>query len=189
MTSILQKIIRRALQPLRLFALGLANFVPRLPALNRLRIVLLRASGIHIAQSAVVWGPITAVPVAGLGNIEIGPRSFLNTETRFGCPEARIRIGSDVQVGPRVCFETINHGRARPDGPRGATAGEINIEDKVWIGCGVIVLPGVTIGAGASVAAGSVVARDVAPGVTVGGVPARIIVASSARSARTSLAV
>lgn len=176
MIRILRKIIQLLLQPLRLSALGLANFVPRLPAPNRLRIALLRASGMRIAASAVVWGPVTAVPISGLTNIQIGPRSFVNTEPRFGCPEAQIRIGADVQVGPRVCFETVNHGPARPDGPRGATSDEIDIGDKVWIGCGAIILPGVTVGEGATVA---VVTRDVAPGTTVGGVPARIIPSSN----------
>jgi len=172
MINLMRKVLQRLLSPLRLLALGLANLVPRLPALNKLRVALLRASGMRIARSAVVWGPITAVPISGLSNIKIGPRSFLNTETRFGCPGARIRIGADVQVGPRVCFETINHGPAMSDGPRGATSDEINVKDRVWIGCGAIILPGVTIGAGATVAAGAVVTRDVAPGATVGGVPA-----------------
>lgn len=179
MTSVLRKPIRRLLQPLRLLALGLANLVPRLPSLNRLRIALLRASGMRIARSAVVWGPVTAVPISGLSNLSIGPRSFVNTEPRFGCPQAQIRIGADVQVGPRVCFETVNHGPARADGQRGAMNGAITVGDKVWIGCGAIILPGVTIGTGATVAAGAVVTKDVPPYETVGGVPARPIKAAS----------
>lgn len=175
MINILRKLMRRASPLMRLIALGLANSVPRLPALNGLRVALLRRSGMRIGKDVILWGPITAAPITALRNIEIGPRTFLNTEPRFGCPEASIRIGADVQIGPRVCFETINHGPARPDGPRGSTSSPIVIEDKVWIGCGAIILPGVTVGVGANVAAGAVVTKDVPPGVTVGGVPARII--------------
>ncbi|SFK33346.1 transferase hexapeptide (six repeat-containing protein) [Methylorubrum salsuginis] len=51
----------------------------------------------------------------------------------------------------------------------------MTIEDNVWIGAGCIILPGVTIGRNSIVAAGAVVAKDVAEGVLVGGVPARTI--------------
>ncbi|GGC11224.1 hypothetical protein GCM10011494_32460 [Novosphingobium endophyticum] len=49
------------------------------------------------------------------------------------------------------------------------------VEDHAWIGSGAIILPGVTIGRGAVVAAGAVVHRDVAPLTVVGGVPARFL--------------
>lgn len=162
-------------------ALGAANRVPRLPSLNKFRTSLLRMAGMNVAHNAVLWGPITAVPIGRLSNISIGPRSFINTEPYFGCPDAKIIIGSDVQVGPRVCFITINHGPARPNGQRGAVPAPITIGKKVWIGCGAIILPGVTLGEGATVAAGAVVTRDVGPGATVAGVPARPIVAPSQR--------
>ncbi|AGB39171.1 acyltransferase [Natronococcus occultus] len=51
--------------------------------------------------------------------------------------------------------------------------GEVVVGERAMIGAGAIVLPGVEIGAGASVAANSLVTRDVAPGETVAGVPAR----------------
>ena len=54
-------------------------------------------------------------------------------------------------------------------------AHEINIKDRVWIGAGAIIMPGVTIGEGAMVAAGSVVTRDVPPRMVVAGIPARIL--------------
>ncbi len=53
--------------------------------------------------------------------------------------------------------------------------GPVIIEDYVWISCRVVILPGVTIGEGAVVAAGAVVTKDVAPYTIVGGVPAKEI--------------
>jgi acetyltransferase-like isoleucine patch superfamily enzyme len=53
--------------------------------------------------------------------------------------------------------------------------GPVVIEDYAWVSCRVVILPGVTIGRGAVVAAGSVVTKDVAPYTIVGGVPAKKI--------------
>jgi maltose O-acetyltransferase len=115
-------------------------------------------------------------PIGACKRIEIGAKSFLNVETRFGCPESKITIGKGVMIGPRVCFETVNHGlRYEPGKGRGAWSKPIVVEDEAWIGAGVIVLQGVTIGRGAVVAAGSVVTRDVPPEVVVAGSPARVI--------------
>ncbi|WP_306253737.1 hypothetical protein [Parvularcula sp. IMCC14364] len=175
----LRKASRGLVKVMRMAALILANMVPRLPYLDGLRVALLRAAGMKIAPRAILWGPVTAVPIGRLGNISIGPRTFLNTEPYFGCPDAKISIGADVQVGPRVSFITINHGPARANGQRGALPAPITVCDKVWIGCGAIILPGVTIGEGATVAAGAVVTRDVAAGISVAGVPARPINAPS----------
>ena len=69
---------------------------------------------------------------------------------------------------------TADHPR---DAARRATGEEsgrpIRMGDDVWIGAGVLVLPGVTVGDGAILGAGAVVTRDVAPGATVVGNPAR----------------
>ncbi|MNV87161.1 Galactoside O-acetyltransferase [compost metagenome] len=52
---------------------------------------------------------------------------------------------------------------------------QVEIDDDVWIGCGVRVMPGIVIGKRAVVAAGSVVTRDVPPDTVVAGVPAKVI--------------
>jgi len=59
------------------------------------------------------------------------------------------------------------------------TVAPIELGNHCFIGAGAIILPGVSIGEGAIVAAGAVVSRDVAPGTTVGGVPARLLKESS----------
>ena len=64
-----------------------------------------------------------------------------------------------------------------------ATPSPVVIEDLVWIGAGATILRGVHVGRGASIAAGSVVTKDVAAGAVVGGVPARVLRAADAANA------
>lgn len=85
-----------------------------------------------------------------------------------------ITIGNDVFIGPKVNLITINHD-PDPDN-RSATYGRpIVIEDKVWIGINSTILPGVKIGYGAIIGAGSVVTKDVESMTIVAGNPARVI--------------
>lgn len=85
-----------------------------------------------------------------------------------------ITIGDEVFIGPKVNLITINHA-PNPDN-RSATYGRpIVIEDKAWIGINSTILPGVRIGYGAIVGAGSVVTKDVPPMTVVAGNPAKFI--------------
>ncbi len=105
--------------------------------------------------------------------VTIGKRCFIQQCcTIFG--RGGITIGDDVFIGPKVNLITINHD-PDPDN-RSATYGRrIVIEDKVWIGINSTILPGVHIGYGAIVGAGSVVTKDVEPMTVVAGNPARFI--------------
>ena len=90
-----------------------------------------------------------------------------------------VSIGDGVFVGHGVLFVNDKFPKAtRGDGePAGAGDWEllpVRVDDGVTIGSGAIVLGGVTIGADAMVGAGAVVTRDVQPGGTVAGVPARV---------------
>lgn len=92
-------------------------------------------------------------------------------------PGARITIGENVIMGPRVFITSTNHGMS-PDMPMRQqlqTREEVVIGNDVWIGTGAVILPGVTIGDGAIIAAGAVVTKSVAPYAVVGGVPARVL--------------
>jgi maltose O-acetyltransferase len=107
--------------------------------------------------------------------IHIGARTFVN----FGLVAldvASIRIGDDVQLGPGVQLLTATH-PLEPESRRAKweAAEPIAIGDNVWLGGGVIVCPGVTIGADAVVGAGSVVLEDIPTGVLAVGAPARIV--------------
>ena len=87
----------------------------------------------------------------------------------------KIRIGNDVLFGPYVVVRAAGHRFDRTDVPirdQGHSAGSIVIEDDVWLGAHVVVLPGVRIGKGAVIAAGSVVTRDVPAWSVAAGVPA-----------------
>ena len=105
--------------------------------------------------------------------VSIGERCFIQQCcTFFG--RGGIDIGNDVFIGPKVNLITINHDLDPAN--RSATCGRrIVIEDKVWIGINSTILPGVRIGYGAVVGAGSVVTKDVEPMTVVAGNPARVI--------------
>lgn len=156
--------------------LPIANHLPRLMAMDLIRYIFYKLAGVHIEGRCIIYGPLTIRPVGGTKNITIGKGSFLNTEIRFGCPKDRITIGKNCQIGPRVCFETMSHGLVyEPGRGRGRLSKPIVVDDEVWIGCGAIILQGVTIGKGAVVSAGSVVSKDVEPLTVVGGVPAKLL--------------
>lgn len=85
-------------------------------------------------------------------------------------------IGDRVSIAPRVTLVTSSHpndSRIRPFAP--VVRAPIIIEEDVWLGAGVVVLPGVRIGRGAVVGAMSVVTRDVPPLNVVAGQPARTV--------------
>jgi maltose O-acetyltransferase len=119
------------------------------------------------------------------GHLDIGQGCFFNWDCLF-LDNARITFGVGVAVGPRSQFITSGHPlraieRARFDeaGSRviGAvcTSAPIVVEDDVWIGAGVIVLPGVIIGARSVIGAGSVVNRSIPPDSLAVGNPCRVV--------------
>lgn len=113
----------------------------------------------------------------GKGNeLSIGNRSGIGLNARIQGP---VSIGDHVMMGPEVHIYTRNHDFSRRDIPmidQGDTISEpVIIGDDVWIGARSIILPGVTVGNGAIIAAGSVVTKSVAPYTIVGGNPAKLI--------------
>ncbi|WP_336029923.1 sugar O-acetyltransferase [Geodermatophilus sp. FMUSA9-8] len=108
-------------------------------------------------------------------SIRVGARCFAN----FGLVAldvAAITIGDDVQIGPNVQLLTPTHPvEPGPRREKWEAAEPITIGDNVWLGGGVVVLPGVTIGADTVVGAGSVVTRDLPAGVVAVGNPARVV--------------
>ncbi len=108
--------------------------------------------------------------------IEIGDNSGIGINCHIIGP---VQIGRDVMMAPEVIILTSNHRFDRTDVPmcrQGTLPPEpVMIGDDVWIGTRAIILPGVSIGRGAIIAAGAVVTKDVPEYAIVAGNPARII--------------
>lgn len=113
---------------------------------------------------------------AGFGsNVHIGDDFFGNVNLTF-VDDVDIRIGDGVMIAPSVTLTTTGHPvhpARRVDFARFSEP--IVIEDKVWIGSNAVVLPGVRIGYGSVVGAGSVVSRDVPPMSVAVGTPCRVL--------------
>lgn len=108
-------------------------------------------------------------------NITVGDTFYANYDCVF-LDAAPITIGNNVLVAPRVCFYTAGHPIAPSVRNTGLEfAAPITVEDDVWIGGNVTVLPSVTIGRGTIVAAGSVVTKDLPAGVIAAGNPCRVL--------------
>ncbi|MFE6091713.1 sugar O-acetyltransferase [Streptomyces massasporeus] len=106
-------------------------------------------------------------------NISIGARTFVNYNLT-ALDVAPITIGEDCQIGPNVQLLTPTHPvEPEPRRDKLEAARPIVIGNNVWLGGGVIVCPGVTIGDNAVVGAGAVVTRDVPADVVAVGNPAR----------------
>lgn len=109
------------------------------------------------------------------GTLEIGNSVFIN----YGCSFAanqKIVIGSHCSIGPHTIIMDNNYHRLEPERrnemPESAP---VVLEENVWLGARVIILPGVRIGTGSVIGAGSVVTRDIPPRVVAAGLPARVI--------------
>jgi len=106
-------------------------------------------------------------------NITIGKNVFLNMGCKFQ-DQGGIFIGDGSLIGHNVVLATLNHAMD-PEDRATMIPAPIHIGKRVWIGANATVLPGVTIGDGAIVAAGAVVTKDVPENTVVGGVPARVM--------------
>lgn len=102
----------------------------------------------------------------------IGNHSVINAKCRMD-NKSSITIGNNVSISQEVMILSADHD---PDSPTFAGRDlPVVIEDDVFIGSRAMVLPGVTVGRGAVIAAGAVVTKDIAPYQVVGGVPAKFI--------------
>ncbi|MFE7352343.1 DapH/DapD/GlmU-related protein [Streptomyces sp. NPDC057543] len=105
--------------------------------------------------------------------LDLAERVFINQNCTF-LDYAGIRLGERVMVGPKVTFITVGH-PVDPEERRGWLSGApIDVAENVWIGAGATILPGVSIGRDAVVAAGAVVADDVPPASLVTGSKASV---------------
>ena len=135
-----------------------------------LRAGLMRFCGYSIGRSRLSAGGY----VGGRG-LRIGNGSFVARNVYLDAT-AEIEVSDRVQIGPFCRLVTSTHEIGPTDQRAGAAlAAPIVVEDGVWLGAAVTVLPGVTIGKGAIIAAGAVVTSDCRSDGLYGGVPARWI--------------
>jgi acetyltransferase-like isoleucine patch superfamily enzyme len=106
-------------------------------------------------------------------NIRVGKNVFINHGCEF-MDRGGITLEDHVLIGPKVNLVTINH-PVEPSKRRSTFCAPIRIERNAWIGVGASVMPGVTIGENAIVAANAVVTSAVAANTMVGGIPAKLI--------------
>jgi maltose O-acetyltransferase len=115
-------------------------------------------------------------------NIFLGRDVFVN----FNCvmlDVGEIHVGDETQIGPAVQIYAADHPRDRVIRREARECGKpVMVGKNVWIGGGAVLLPGVTIGDDAIIGAGSVVTRDVPPGATAAGNPARLLQVSGSGS-------
>lgn len=134
-----------------------------------LRKSIYRAFGMQIGDRVSIYG---GAEIRRPAWIRIGSGSVIGNgailDGRLG-----IEIGENVNFSTGVWIWTVQHDHMDPNFRD--CGGPVKIGDRAWISCRVVVLPGVTIGEGAVVAAGAVVTKDVEPFAIVGGIPAKRI--------------
>lgn len=106
-------------------------------------------------------------------NISIGKHVFINSGCRFQ-DQGGITIGDGALIGHNVVLATLNHDLA-PEKRSTIHPAPIVIGRNVWIGASATIVPGVTVGDNAVIAAGAVVTKDVPANTIAGGVPAKVI--------------
>jgi acetyltransferase-like isoleucine patch superfamily enzyme len=129
------------------------------------------ASDMVVGDDFKIWSTHDQTLVTGWGRLRVGDRVFFNNGVFVSCVH-EITIGNDVAIANGVYLtDSDSHGvEGRP-----VREAPIHIGDGAWIGARAIILPGVTIGSRALVAAGAVVTRDVPADTLVAGNPARVV--------------
>lgn len=106
-------------------------------------------------------------------NIHIGENVFINSNCTMQ-DQGGVYIGDNVLIGHNACLLTLNH-QENPEKRANLLPAPVKIGNGAWLGSNVTVLPGVTIGDGAIIAAGAVVTKDVEANTIVAGIPAKFV--------------
>lgn len=138
-----------------------------------LKASLLRWAGAAVGRGVRICSSVT---ILGPGRLEIGDDTWVGPQVLIVSGSC-VRIGRCVDIAPKVFIGTGTH---QPDAEGKHSAGsginrDVVIGDGVWLGVCSTILPGISIGHKAVVAAGAVVTRDVPEMKVVGGIPAEIL--------------
>src|SRR3954464_14424267 len=140
------------------------------PDAAEIRDLLSQITGSEIDESVAVFTPL----YINYGkNTKIGKNVFINFDCVF-LDLGGITIEDNVLIAPKVSLLSEGH-PVSPESRHSLVPGHIHIRKNAWIGAGATILPGVTVGENAVVAAGAVVSKDVPANTVVGGIPAKHI--------------
>lgn len=106
-------------------------------------------------------------------NIEIGDCCFINKYSLLDGRGGKLSLGNNVDIAQEVNIWTLSHDPH--DDSHRVVGKDVFIEDHVWIASRATIMPGVRIGRGAVVAAGSIVTKNVPPMAIVAGSPAKVV--------------
>ena len=143
----------------------------------RTQVRLLRYKRQGVAINFVPQGGYELMIAGDISKFEIHPTSHLKSDTFIEC-SGGVKIGRHFHVGRGLTIFSTNHNYASDQAiPYDSTYinKPVEIDDCVWIGANVSIIPGVKIGEGAIIGMGAVVTRDIPAGAIVGGNPAQII--------------
>ena len=144
--SVIHRSVRMDTPPYRRFSLGKNSVIESFSCINN-------------AVGDVLIGDYTRI---GMHNTVIGP----------------VTIGNHVNLAQGITITALNHNftdKEKRIDEQGISTSAVNIGDDIWIGANAVILPGVTIGHHAVIAAGAVVNKDVPAHTLVAGVPAKVI--------------
>jgi acetyltransferase-like isoleucine patch superfamily enzyme len=148
-----------------LCSLAIASYIPS----RLLRIVALRCWGARVSLRAALHH---GLQVRAARRLEVGPDTFIAEGVVLDA-RGGLRIGPHTSINTGVQIWTAQHDWRSAD--FAYVSAPVRIGHHCWVSARAVVLPGVTIGDGAVVAAGAVVTKDVAPWTLVGGNPARLL--------------
>lgn len=159
---IVNKIFNGGYELWSLYAIGL---VP----CHHFRDFCIKMAGVKMAKHSIVY---IGFKIRSPWNLKIGKGSIIGDNAILDA-RSGIEIGKNVNISSNVSIWTLQHDHRDPNfGNCKNRRLDVKIEDRAWLGCNVIVLPGVTIGEGAVCCGGCVVTKDVPPYTIVAGIPA-----------------
>ncbi len=133
-----------------------------------IRSLLSKIIGVEVDATTMIFPPFQ---INYGKNTNIGKNVFINFDCTF-LDLGGITIEDGVMIAPKVSLLSEGH-PVNPNDRQSLVPGHIHIKKNAWIGAGATILPGVTIGENAVVAAGAIVTKDVPANTIVGGIPAR----------------
>lgn len=137
---------------------------------SEVRQMIAEITGQHVDESVEIRLPFwTDTGV----HIQFGKDIFINSNVQF-VDLGGIELADGVLIGPGAMLISVNH-PLNPADRHSVEVKPVRIERNAWIGAGAKILPGVTVGANAVVAAGAVVTKPVPANTVVAGVPAKVI--------------